>query len=107
MIGTHKTTIRKENNKTIVRYHNTDIVTIDWIENYKDDPNPNMLGMITLNTGGWFTQTTKARMNQVSEVFNLGYRVFQKNYKWYVELDKYTTKYIPFWENTAILECNK
>ena len=39
---------------------------------------------ITLNSGGWQTQTTKTRMNQASNQFDLGYSVFQKNYVWYV-----------------------
>ena len=43
-------------------------------------------GDITLNSDGWETVTTKRKMNQASEQFCLGYRVFQKNYKWFVEL---------------------
>lgn len=44
---------------------------------------------IWLNTGGWWTASTKSRMNQVSRHFDLGFRVFAKNGTWYVEyLDK-------------------
>ena len=38
-----------------------------------------------LNTGGWFTNTTKTRMQQVSHQFNLGYNVFQKDGSWFVD----------------------
>lgn len=31
---------------------------------------------ITLNTGGWWSRSTKIRMNQASQQFDLGYRVY-------------------------------
>ena len=55
-----------------VTYHYTDVVC--W-NNKK----------IVLNSNGYRTATTKRRMNQASEQFGLGYRVFQKDYEWYVE----------------------
>lgn len=39
---------------------------------------------IVLNTGGWKTATTKTRMNQAANEFELGYQVFQKNHEWFV-----------------------
>lgn len=39
---------------------------------------------IRLDTGGWFTNTTKLRMNQASNEFCLGYWVSQVKGKWYV-----------------------
>jgi hypothetical protein len=60
---------------TVVRYHDTDIVRVS--ENY-----------IELNTGGWFTSTTKRRMNQVSSEYKLGFYVYQLNGTWYVKLDE-------------------
>ena len=39
---------------------------------------------IVLNTGGWTTATTKARMNQASNQFGLGYKVYQKDLAWFV-----------------------
>jgi hypothetical protein len=39
---------------------------------------------VILRTGGWNTVTTKARMNQASNQFNLGYCVNQTNFIWYV-----------------------
>jgi len=61
---------RVESDGTIcVRYHNTDVVTID----------PN--GVITLQSGGWYTNTTKHRMNQYApDVY-----VFQKRGNWFVD----------------------
>lgn len=65
--------IVKDDNGTKYYYHNTAIVTTV-------NGNP----AITLDTGGWFTSTTKRAMNQVSNQFNLGFHVFQKNYEWFV-----------------------
>jgi hypothetical protein len=56
-----------------VRLHNTNVVTI---EN----------GTITLDSGGWKTVTTKARMNQVANELNLPYRVFQEDHSWFVRI---------------------
>ncbi len=72
MIGKHATTIREEEEGYIVvRYHYTDIVKFNERE-------------IILYSGGFETATTKRRMNQVSKTFNLGYKVYQRNWKWFV-----------------------
>lgn len=44
---------------THVRYHDTDVVSFnaDWL---------------IVRTGGWFTNTTKSRINEASDVFALG-----------------------------------
>ena len=78
-IGTHKTSIKtttddNSNMAVAVRYWATDVVKFD---NDK----------IILNNGGWYTSTTKKRMNQVSKEFNLGFYVYQKNYDWFVDYD--------------------
>ena len=62
----------KDQAMNCVTYHWTDVVCWD---NKK----------IILSSGGYRTVTTKRRMNQASEQFGLGYRVFQKDYEWYVE----------------------
>ena len=42
---------------------------------------------VHLNTGGWFTRTTKVRMNQFANQFCGGrFSVYQKNYDWFVRL---------------------
>lgn len=49
---------------------------------------------ITLDSGGWQTVTTKRKMNQASRQFALGYSVYQRNYKWFVDLPNGAT--VPF-----------
>ena len=62
---------------TCVRYHQTDVVRFKvWFKGER----------IILNTGGWFTATTKLRMNQAANQFGLGFRVYQKNHEWFVSL---------------------
>ena len=87
MLGTHKTTIKHEGGATAVRYHWTDVVTFDN-------------NTITLNHGGYDTVTTKRRMNQASDTFNLGFNVYQKNFNWFVN---YKGKTIPYPNNTLEL----
>lgn len=70
-IGKHATSIQTIDGQTHVRYHSTNVVSFDAKN-------------ITLNTGGYYTHTTKTRMNQAASQFNLGYRVFQRDYEWYV-----------------------
>lgn len=70
-LGKAATSIYPKGKGTGVRYHETEVVAI----------NPKS---VTLRTGGWRTVTTKARMNQASHQFGLGYTVFQKKHEWYV-----------------------
>ena len=74
------TSIYQDNRDTVVRYHETIIVRF----------NPKK---ITLDHGGWQTQTTRNRMVQASNQFGLGYRVFQKDFEWFVT---YKGKTVPF-----------
>ena len=68
------TKIKIDNEGTInVIYHNTNILQ------YSTD------GNVILNTGGWDSSTTKRRMNQASELYDLGFYVYQRNYEWYVK----------------------
>ena len=73
-VGSHATTISTETDGvTRITYHSTVVVQFNW-------------NSITLDTGGYFTSTTKMRMNQASNQFNLGYQVFQKDWAWFVRL---------------------
>lgn len=56
-----------------VRLHNTDVVTLDRM----DDQNV----AVTLDTGGWRTVTTKSRMNEWAPGRVM---ITQHNYVWYV-----------------------
>lgn len=56
---------------THVRYHQTDVASFDGES-------------VTLRNGGWWTATTKARINQAAAQFNLGFRLTQKSGAWIV-----------------------
>lgn len=58
--------------ETVVTYYSTEIVRFTSQR-------------IILNSGGYRTMTTKARMNQASYQFALGYDVYQQNGEWFVE----------------------
>lgn len=69
----YRTTVESDKGgKTRVVFYETAVVVFDEDE-------------ILLNTGGWWTVTTRVRMNQASRHFDLGYLVFTKAGKWYVE----------------------
>jgi hypothetical protein len=72
-VGKHRTTIehRASDNTTYIRYWNTDVVAIN---NH----------FVTLDHGNWMSATTKLRMNQAASEFRLGFKVFQKNFEWFV-----------------------
>lgn len=65
------TSLRTESDgSACLRYHRTDIIVA-----YPD-------GRIVLSTGGWWTSTTKKRMNRfLSEI---GWYVYQKKHEWYI-----------------------
>jgi hypothetical protein len=90
MIGTHKTKISRDDGVIRVKYHNTDVVTYE----------PNR-GTVTLNTGGYFTATTKKRMNQAAEHYGLGFKVKQVDWTWYVELEN--KELLTFDGNTLVI----
>lgn len=66
---------------TEIRYHSTRVVT------FNED-------LIVLDSGGWYSNTTKTRMNQASNTFNLGYQVFQRKHHWYVDFGGKTFPYV-------------
>ena len=85
-VGSHKTNVTMDNNVLMVAYHNTPVVKVTDTE-------------ITLNTGGWYTATTKRRMNQASLSYGLGFAVYQVNHSWYID---YKGDTIPFEDNIII-----
>jgi len=92
-LGTHATSYYMDYDTLHISFHGTEIVKVS-MESY----------MVKLNTGGWFTNTTKLRMNQASNQFNLGYQVYQKDKQWFVEL--FTGEVIPFEGNTVTFDIN-
>ena len=85
-IGTHKTTIKTVDKYMVVTYHSTDIVKFNDQE-------------IILNSGGWLSATTKSRMNQTANQFDLGYRVIQKDYEWFIN---FNGRRIKFYDNITL-----
>lgn len=81
-ISKYKTKIIREGLETRVRLYSTDVVTF-------------CPDRIILNTGGWETVTTKSRMNQASNQFQLGYYVFSKKGQMYCRM-KDGTNAVPF-----------
>ena len=72
-VGKHATTVEYTDGVLRVTYWSTAVVIVDG-------------DYVTLRSGGWHTATTKARMNQASSQFDLGYRVFQKDYEWFLAM---------------------
>ena len=56
-----------------VRYHRTRIV--EWDGDH-----------ITLRSGGWQSVTTKRKINQEANQFELGFGLYQKSFDWFVTL---------------------
>jgi hypothetical protein len=65
------TSVFTNNNYKVVQLYSTEIVK------FNDDE-------IVLNSGGWRTNTTKNRINQVSRENNLNFSVGQVDGNWYV-----------------------
>lgn len=66
------TSITTIGDTTVMMVYNTEVVRF------------NQAGIL-LDHGGWQTNFTKRRMNQANEMFNLGYKVFQKDGEWFVD----------------------
>ena len=79
-VGEHKTVVFTDSDGfTKVVYHQTPVVSFNH-------------SIIKLNTGGFRSYTTKKRMNQASNQYNLGFGVYQKNYDWFVDINGQTLK---------------
>jgi hypothetical protein len=74
--GARATTVVCTNGRIAVTYHSTLVV----------EATPDS---VTLDSGGWLTATTKTRMNQTSNQFDLGYHVYASKGLWHVS---YPTK---------------
>lgn len=83
-IGKTATTVRVIGDWLYVTYHGTDVVraNLDTRE-------------VKLRTGGYRTLTTKTRMNQAANQFDLGFSVQQVAGDWYITI-KDTGQTIPF-----------
>lgn len=90
-IGTTATSIMVTNGRITVAYHQTIVVE-------------RVNGIITLDSGGWRTATTKTRMNQASNQYGLGFHVWQRDHKWYVTTatDPHSGIDTPFYDGMQI-----
>jgi len=74
------TKVFEDDTDKIVKYHNTEVVRFNKKR-------------IKLDTGGYDTKTTRRRMNQASNEFKLGYRVYTKNGETLVDFDGLTIRF--------------
>ena len=79
-LSNYKTVVLSLDDMMTVTYHSTNIVR--WDDN-----------KIILQSGGHTTATTKKKMNQTSYQFDLGYHVFQKDWKWFVDYNGETLEF--------------
>ena len=86
-VGKTATVIGHDGDMRYTQYHATRVV--EWTPSE-----------INLNTGGWFTQTTRNRMNQTANEFSLGFYVYQKAGEWFAV---YNDQTIAFNGNTLTL----
>jgi hypothetical protein len=89
-VGGVATTVSEDGIWQVVTYHNTPVVKFSE-------------KTILLNTGGYKSQTTKRRMNQAANQFELGFEVVQRKGDWFVVRGE---EEIPFVEDTLRLKRN-
>ena len=56
---------------------------------------------LKLNTGGWYSNTTKSRLNAILSELIAGARVFQHKFNWYVKYNFATHNF-----NDGMILCN-
>lgn len=89
-IGRTATTVASNGDgSTAVTYHKTKVVV--WNDQF-----------ITLNSGGYLTNTTKLRMNQAAVVHNLGYSIAQTKGKWNVYTNHQWDHPMPFFDGMML-----
>lgn len=80
-LSNYRTTWAENGSAGAVTYVSTEIVRWDG-------------DVITLRSGGWEGVTTKLKMNQAAHQFALRFSVYQRNYRWFVDLPNGKT--VPF-----------
>jgi hypothetical protein len=90
----YKTTMYNENGETLLIHHSTAIIRHNHINK-----------TVQLNNGGYFSKTTKDRMNTYFNENGLDqYGVFQKNFDWFVITPNNNHKNPLPYNNNMILE---
>ena len=54
---------------------------------------------LKLNTGGWYSVTTKSRLNAILQELIAGARVYQKNFNWFLS---YHNVDVDFWDGMIL-----
>ncbi len=70
------TYLTREGDTMTIRHHNTDIIKVRY-----DSDIDGIAHVWTLNNGGWFSMTTKKRLNQFTP-----FSIFQTKGQWYVSM---------------------
>jgi hypothetical protein len=99
-IGKHRTTVSYREGVTTVRYHSTDVVSV---APQLSSTSKGVVIIVTLDHGGHMTNTTKLRMNQTANQFGLGFRVYQKNFDWFVGIDTHEGTRIMPWGSDRVV----
>jgi hypothetical protein len=90
----YKTTMHTDGDCVCVVHHSTKIIEHNLVDK-----------TIKLNNGGWFSKTTKDRINTYFNESNLcAFGVFQKKGEWFVLTPKNDHKNALPYENNMILE---
>lgn len=73
-IPTYETSVHYDNalKCLMIYYHDTAIATI-----YDD-------GRVKIDNGGWWSKTTKTRINAILSALGLSYSIYQANWQWYL-----------------------
>ena len=58
---------------------------------------------LKLNTGGWYSVTTKSRLNAILQEVKFGARVFQKNFNWFIS---YNNEVKSFFDGMILIDAN-
>jgi hypothetical protein len=70
----------------VITYRGTDVVAFNRVAHAvsNDGTRHDTILNVVFNTGGWYTMTTKLRMNQASNEYDLGVGVRQRDFDWYI-----------------------
>lgn len=85
-----------KNNTTLTTRNGVNVLTLHSTEIVRHNP---ATGEIVLNSGGWQTSTTKARMTQYFNTRNLPICVFQEKREWFVRANGQT---LPFHDGMTV-----
>lgn len=86
------TTVQEKHvlNEVIIQYHDTEILHAVRLQDppvVTDSGDGHEWWYITFDTGGWFTRSTRSRMNRAARHYNFGYHLWTDDEgKWWVDV---------------------